>query len=286
MNELTPLDQLGRQEHCLNCGADRSEIFCQRCGQKHVERRLSVKSLIRELPSRLFSLDRGFLHTVIQLWKSPGVVAKNYVHGQRKRYATPLTMFLVAASMQLVVLKLIEPQLREIIYDQFETAATAHPDQNPLEPFVKIFGDQTYEKLTSIYVATINQAYTYVAFLFFCLPFAALLRLLRRGDPHPYRLGEHLTFVVYTLSQLLICTAFANLITIRTNSTIQMVVNLLLYFGYTIIAHRAFYERGAASLVKTVLAFAISIGIFLLSIGGVFGISAAFHIVRDKLAAG
>lgn len=286
MDGQTPLEQLGHQEHCLNCGAVRSEIFCQRCGQQHVRGRLSVRALIRELPSRLFSLDRGFLHTVVQLWRSPGRVAKNYVHGKRKRYATPLTIFLVAASMQLIALKLMEPQLRDIIYNQFETAVAANPSSNPLEPFVKIFGDQTYERLTTIYISTISQAYTYIAFLFFCLPFAALLSLLRRGDPRPYRLGEHLTFAVYTVSQLLICTALANLITVRTNSLIQFVVNMLLYFSFTILAHRHFYDRGAASLVKTLLAFVISAAIFVVMIGVVFGLSAAYYIVQAKLAAG
>jgi hypothetical protein len=102
------------------------------------------------------------------------------------------------------------------------------------------------------------------------------------GGYASYLLGEHLVFAVYTVSQLLICTALANLITPHINSTVQISVSLLLYFGYLIVAHFGFYPRGVGSLVRTLIAFVISVAVFFTSLLGIFAVTFAVHVVRMR----
>lgn len=283
MDDPKLLDELGKQDHCLNCEAPRSEIFCQRCGQRHVEGRLSVRSMLRELPSRLFSLDRGFFFTMLQLWRSPGRVAHHYVHGRRKRFTTPLAVFIVATSMQLVSLSLQSDNLRSAVVESFETAQ-ARGDTS-MEKLEEMFGAEYEAKLADLYIATMSQGYTYASFFFFCIPLALALSLLHRGKA-PYQLGENLVFAVFVVSQLLISTAIFSQITLPAGSGIQFAVNMVLYFGYTLLSHRDFYPVGFGSLLRTLVAFFLAVLVFFVSLIGIFAVTVAVQVILTRASAG
>lgn len=80
--------------NCKNCDAPITGDFCSACGQKaHIDR-ISVRHLFHELIHILTDADKGFLLLMKELPRRPGLVAKGYIQGQRKKYFNPL-MFLV-----------------------------------------------------------------------------------------------------------------------------------------------------------------------------------------------
>jgi len=82
---------------CKNCGHEGEGNFCSNCGQKFETNPISFKYVIYDLIQAL-NLERGFLHTIIDLSKRPGKAINDYVAGKRIIYMSPLRylFFMVA----------------------------------------------------------------------------------------------------------------------------------------------------------------------------------------------
>ena len=87
---------------CPNCGEPRAGRFCAECGQREMGGRLTLRALWTEFASRVFNLNRGLLHTVVSLAKSPGAVPCDYVAGRRRTYTNPLSFLLLAATLSVL----------------------------------------------------------------------------------------------------------------------------------------------------------------------------------------
>lgn len=89
---------------CRNCGMVRTEPHCGACGQAAV-RRFSLRDVWEEFwqTFRLFELP--FLQAALRLARSPGLVAREYVLGARKRHVHPLKLLLFAVGLLLLVLE-------------------------------------------------------------------------------------------------------------------------------------------------------------------------------------
>lgn len=89
---------------CRNCGRPRDTPHCGACGQK-----ASARFLLRDVwqdlwqSRRLFELP--FLHAALRLARAPGLVAREYVLGARKRHVHPLKLLLFAVALLVVVLE-------------------------------------------------------------------------------------------------------------------------------------------------------------------------------------
>lgn len=88
---------------CRNCGIERHMPHCGACGQKAVAR-FSLRDVGDEAWQswRLFELS--FLHAALRLASAPGLVAREYVLGARKRHVHPLKLLLFAVALLVVVL--------------------------------------------------------------------------------------------------------------------------------------------------------------------------------------
>lgn len=76
---------------CKNCGGPVPETYCSRCGQRHVEGRLTIK-LVHDEAQGVFAkvlLKTGL--TTWQLLRAPGDTANSYLAGRRKTYQEPLS---------------------------------------------------------------------------------------------------------------------------------------------------------------------------------------------------
>lgn len=87
---------------CRNCGADLTTPFCGHCGQQKAKR-FTHRAVGTEAWQnwRWFELD--VLKSAWRLLSKPGVVAREYVFGARKRHVHPLKLLLVAIGVQLLV---------------------------------------------------------------------------------------------------------------------------------------------------------------------------------------
>lgn len=82
---------------CLNCNEPIAEgqRFCGRCGQKSPVHRFTLAHFFHEFFHAFTHTDKGILHLLKGLATQPGVVAKEYIEGKRKKYFNPFTFFLI-----------------------------------------------------------------------------------------------------------------------------------------------------------------------------------------------
>ena len=93
---MTTMDP-GAQPACRNCGATMVGAWCHACGQKRVmpeERRLG--HLLGEAFHAITELDGKLLRSLRLLLFKPGLLSREYLDDRRARYATPVSLFLLA----------------------------------------------------------------------------------------------------------------------------------------------------------------------------------------------
>jgi len=85
-----------RGAECLNCGRplDFTDKFCPNCSQRNSTKQLSINDFFEEFMSSIFTYDSRLRYTLKDLLFKPGTITKNYVSGQRLKYANPFRFFL------------------------------------------------------------------------------------------------------------------------------------------------------------------------------------------------
>jgi hypothetical protein len=87
----------GAQGACGNCGAPLDGAFCAACGQKRLapgDRTLG--HLLAEGFRKVTDLDGTFLRSLRLLLFRPGLLSREYMDDRRVRYASPISLFLLA----------------------------------------------------------------------------------------------------------------------------------------------------------------------------------------------
>jgi hypothetical protein len=82
---------------CLNCGATLTGPYCSRCGQKAVDRNLSLGTFIRETTEQLVDWDGKVPATLRTLFLRPGVLTVDFLAGRRARWLSPLRVYLICS---------------------------------------------------------------------------------------------------------------------------------------------------------------------------------------------
>lgn len=93
---------------CLNCDSPLPDAarFCPHCSQRADTGRLTLLDMARELMQRFVNVERGPLTFARALRLGPGVVAREYVAGRRRRHYGPFATLVVLAGVQALVLSL------------------------------------------------------------------------------------------------------------------------------------------------------------------------------------
>ncbi len=87
---------------CANCGAEITGAYCSTCGQPaHVHRTLG--HMVEEFLHGLLHFDTRAWRTLPMLVFRPGALTRDYIHGKRARYISPLAIFLLAVFTMFVV---------------------------------------------------------------------------------------------------------------------------------------------------------------------------------------
>lgn len=263
------LDEVVSATHCFNCGNDAEGSFCPKCGQKKITKRLSFGRLLSDVPKTFFNLERGLMRTFFEMFVRPGMMARDFVYGQRKRYINPFSYFLVGATVQLISLWFTSSYIRESFKASIGNAAI--PNRDKLE---KIFDGNVGEGMADVYLAAIAQSYTYAALLFFALPWAFTLWVVHRSvGPKPrsqFRYAEVLVFTLYVVGHLLILTGVLMPIVLEFMPSIASFVGPTVYIGFAMIAHRGFFSKGLIPYGGSLAAILISMCIFFASIVAIF----------------
>lgn len=94
---------------CLNCGhaLQPDHRFCPACGQATHLHRINGHYLAHEAVHYFTHADRGIFLLLASLLRQPGIAARHYLAGQRKKYFPPLTFFLLGAAILVFMSKWI-----------------------------------------------------------------------------------------------------------------------------------------------------------------------------------
>ncbi len=115
MTDQLPAKHKGRKASkyrgpkCLNCGTplELSDVYCSYCGQLNTTKSLSLKDFFGEFIGSIITYDSRFRYTLKDLLFRPGVITRNYVGGQRLKYANPFRFFLSVSIIYFLVQSLI-----------------------------------------------------------------------------------------------------------------------------------------------------------------------------------
>ena len=89
--------------NCLNCGARLRGQYCGSCGQRSLNRLISIWQLLREAFGDLFELDSRLWRTLFPLLVRPGQLTRDYLEGRRAQYMPPFRSYLVLSVIFFVV---------------------------------------------------------------------------------------------------------------------------------------------------------------------------------------
>ncbi len=84
---------------CATCGAHHPGDFCNGCGQRAVRERFTLRSILTQLVTDAFDLNRGLLFTAVALFRRPGRVVREYVSGATVRYTNPVKYLVVCVAL-------------------------------------------------------------------------------------------------------------------------------------------------------------------------------------------
>lgn len=81
---------------CLNCDYIVVDKFCENCGQKISTKRFSLVSIFDyAVLTGIFSVDKGILFTIKELFTKPGHSIREYIQGKRINYFNAFTLVLL-----------------------------------------------------------------------------------------------------------------------------------------------------------------------------------------------
>lgn len=252
---------------CANCGAERTGAYCQACGQRHRDGRLTLRRLVRNFVNRFLDLESGLLHTAWRLTVAPGTVSRDVVAGRRQRYAGPVTYLVVVAALSVLLLTL------------FEGAYTGY-FQEMLRPLMEreegVLAGKDPEVVASTLVRWTNQGTIYFS-IFIALVFATLGRWIVPGWAPRYNFAESCVFALYTTAHGFLYLLPLNLLVLAGPRFVFLVsgLGMLVMAVYVAVASRAFIQPRWATTALSFVAFAASYLLFSF-VGGVIGFVFAF----------
>lgn len=115
MDDKKPVPVKGRKAmkyraaECRNCGhpLELTDRYCSYCSQLNTTKSLQLKDFFGEFLGSIITYDSRFRYTLKDLLFKPGVITRNYVNGQRLKYANPFRFFLSVSIIYFILQGLI-----------------------------------------------------------------------------------------------------------------------------------------------------------------------------------
>lgn len=89
--------------HCLNCGTDFIGNYCPNCGQSSKTRRLTFGQAVDNFLGAMANMERGLVHTCLELLYRPGYMMHDYVKGHRVEYVKPIQLLFLLSTVYLIL---------------------------------------------------------------------------------------------------------------------------------------------------------------------------------------
>ncbi len=177
---------------CKSCNSTLipSAKFCNDCGGKVIQNRLTLKNLFEDSIQRVFNYDNRLLQTFIKLFTKPEDVIGSYINGSRKKYTDAVSYFAIAltiAGLQMFILNKFFPSALDFSGFTFNEQQQAVAAQNKIKNF-------TIEYQSLI--------------MMFYIPMYALMSKITFFNFKKYNYTEHLVIFLYVQAQITIVSFF------------------------------------------------------------------------------
>ena len=93
---------------CINCGTEDTGKMCSNCGQPLEVKRITLAESWGDFWDKMYGFDSKFLRTVRDATTKPGVVAREFIRGNRVRYFGPVGYYFFMITVFLLVLSMID----------------------------------------------------------------------------------------------------------------------------------------------------------------------------------
>jgi len=95
--------------NCLNCGAALTGPFCSDCGQRALPPHPTVRELLGDAFAEFSGFDGTLAGTVRKLLGRPGELTADVLQGRRRRYVSPLRIYLAASVLYFIAAAAVPP---------------------------------------------------------------------------------------------------------------------------------------------------------------------------------
>ncbi len=84
---------------CKNCGNIFEGKFCNNCGQRSDIHKFSIKHILHDFIHNFTHVDSGLFFLIKELFLRPGIVAREYIEGKRKKYFSPIQYLIIGVAV-------------------------------------------------------------------------------------------------------------------------------------------------------------------------------------------
>ncbi|OZV67924.1 DUF3667 domain-containing protein [Winogradskyella aurantia] len=236
---------------CKNChnSLRDSQRFCDECGAKILQNRLTLKVIANQINEEFLSIDNRLLSTFITLFTKPEDVIVGYIDGTRKKYVDVLQYFAFALTLAGIQVFLMSTFFKEALdINMYEKLENMPGQEN--NPFKDMdFGFFTnYQGLFYIIGVPISAFSTW--FVYYLV------------NERRYNFTEHIVINLYYSAQVIIITAVLSILFLLFGLNYLIVSTLLMipYFIYWyFILKRVFNERHVDTIAKLLLVIVVYI---------------------------
>ena len=243
----------------MTCGEPLTGNYCSRCGERRAHARdLSLRGFLHDAFETFTSLDTRGTRSLRYLITRPGLLTAEFVTGRRRRYLSPIQVFLIAnllffiAAAFLPVITFDTPLDVHLYHSSYQELAR----DRVRDRFAEADTVDFVRFKTRFDFAAQQQAKTLV--IIFVPFFALVVALLRLGRHEPA--GQHIAFAFHYLAfALLLFIAMAVLILLvrvssggrllSGDSPIIPIFGLACLIAYLMPAFRTAYRSGTVAAV-------------------------------------
>lgn len=228
---------------CKSCAAPLSGVYCGQCGQKTIQRRITMRAIFDDIFNQISNVDKGLIYTFFLLFKKPDQVVLDYLAGKTIKYSSPFKYLIFWTAVSALI------YIGFGFYDQ-QVAVTA----NLMQPN----DDPKANEFATLYNDLMRQNFQLVSILY--IPFFAIFtRLFFKKSGLNY--AEHLVANAYFSAQASIVFMPILLLNLSTD-LIFTLSTLIMVLYYTYAIRKLFKQNWFAAFFKVVLIYFVSILLF------------------------
>lgn len=247
--------------NCKNCNTQIASDFkfCNNCGAKVVQKRITVKNLFSNVFQNVFGWDNKFFFTVKTLINSPDKIFHEYIAGTRKKYMNPFAFLVIGMTISIFLFNAFTDDFlnisKEMNIKQMDFMAEKLGGDFESTEFRQQQLEQA-EQTQSIILKYFN------LFTFILLPVYTFIAFLVYRKPYNY--GEHLVINTYIQGLGFLFTSIFFVLSVLINPIFYFLTLLILFIYYTYAYGKLYKLKIPESILKLLKFFGILIGFIII----------------------